>query len=71
MKIQPLDVVVLKQSLPEQKLQLGAIGTVVEALGEGIFLVEFADKNGVAYAIVDLPEHVLMKVVHEPMASPA
>ncbi|MBK6932960.1 MAG: DUF4926 domain-containing protein [Saprospirales bacterium] len=66
-----LDVVVLKQSLPEHKLQLGAIGTVVEELNAGIFWVEFADKNGVAYAIIDLSEQMLMKVVHEPMVSPA
>lgn len=69
MKIQLLDVVVLKKAIPEQKLQEGAIGTVVEFLGEALFLVEFADKNGVPYTIVDLPEQLLIKVIHEPMAS--
>ncbi len=69
MKIQLLDVVVLKNAIPEEKLQQGAIGTVVEVLDDALYLVEFADKNGVAYAIVDLPEQLLMKVVQEPMAS--
>ncbi len=69
-KIRLFDVVVLTKTIPEEKLQKGAIGTVVEVLdeNEGVFLVEFADKNGEAYAILDLSEKQLMKVVREPLA---
>ncbi len=71
MKLKLLDVVVLTQNLPEHHLLQGAIGTIIEILNEGVFLVEFADKNGVAYSMVDLPASLLMKVVREPMAEAA
>ena len=71
MKLTLLDVVVLTQNLPEHQLQKGAIGTIVELMGEGVFLVEFADKRGITYAMVDLPANLLMKVVREPLAEAA
>jgi Domain of unknown function (DUF4926) len=69
MSLMLLDVVVLKESLPQHKLQQGAIGTIVEILDSacGVYLVEFADTKGVAYAIVDLNQDQFMKVFHEPM----
>lgn len=70
-KIELLDVVVLTKSILKEKLQKGAIGTVVELLDEEFFLIEFADKKGVAYAIVPISEKHLMKVVHEPLAMAA
>lgn len=67
MKIELLDVVVLLSSLPEKKLQQGALGTVVELFDDGFYLVEFADDQGVAYALVELPASALVKVVREPL----
>ena len=69
MKLKILDVVVLKKSLPLHKLLQGAIGTVVEILDDdkNLYLIEFADTKGVAYAILDLNASQLMKVVHEPL----
>ena len=69
MKLKLLDVVVLKKSLPLQKLVQGAIGTVVEILDadKNIYLIEFADTKGIAYSILDLNASQLMKVVHEPL----
>ena len=59
-----LATVALVIDLPEQNLTRGQIGTVVEHLkSEGDFaeLVEFADTDGQAYAIVPLkPEQLLV-----------
>jgi hypothetical protein len=59
-----LATVALIIDLPEQNLTRGQIGTVVEHLeSEGDFaaLVEFADTDGQAYAIVPLkPEQLLV-----------
>ena len=67
--IQLLDVVVLNESLPDQNLQRGSIGTVVEVLENDDFLVEFADLKGVAYAMVELPASFLIKVYSEPVSA--
>jgi len=71
MKLDLLDVVVLTRNLPEHQLQKGAIGTIVELIQGDVFLVEFADKHGVSYAMLDLPASQIMKVVREPMAEAA
>ena len=71
MKLELLDVVVLTQNLAEYHLPQGAIGTIVEILKKDVFLVEFADKHGIAYAMAELPSTLLMKVVREPMAEAA
>jgi hypothetical protein len=71
MKLKLLDVVVLTQNMTEHHLPQGAIGTIIEILREDFFLVEFADKNGVAYAMADLPANLLMKVVRAPLAEAA
>lgn len=64
-----LDVVVLNEPLPGQNLQRGSIGTVVEVLENDEFLVEFADLNGVAHALVELPASLLIKVFSEPVSA--
>lgn len=61
--IKLLDVVVLLRDFPQEKLQQGSIGTVVDTLDGTMLLVEFADANGVAYAITELPSELFMKVV--------
>lgn len=47
-----LDAVALLADLPLQGLARGQVGTVVEQLGGGAYLVEFGDDQGRAYAIV-------------------
>ena len=64
-----LDVVVLLSDVATYKLRKGSLGTVVELLGEGIYLVEFADLNGVTYAMPSLTDSQLLKVYHEPVAA--
>lgn len=61
-----LDVVVLTEDVPEEKLRRGALGTVVEEFGGDSFLVEFADPQGVTYAMPILTAHQLLKVHYEP-----
>ncbi len=46
-----LDAVALLSDLPSQGLARGQVGTVVEQLGGGAYLVEFSDDQGRAYAI--------------------
>ena len=41
-----LDVVALLTDLPYHKLQIGQVGTIVEKLADGVYEVEFADKQG-------------------------
>jgi hypothetical protein len=66
-KIQLLDVVVLAEALPQERLKRGSIGTVVEVFDDDNFLVEFADANGVAYSMVALKTEQLIKVFAEPV----
>jgi hypothetical protein len=49
-KVKLLDVVALKQELPEKDLQLGQVGTVVEVLAPDVYEVEFTDNDGCTYA---------------------
>jgi hypothetical protein len=64
-----LDVVVLLTNIPAKKLRKGSLGTIVETFDNGNFLVEFADLNGVTYAMPILPATQLMKVYQEPIAA--
>jgi hypothetical protein len=47
-----LDVVALLADVPTEGLARGQVGTVVESLDERTAMVEFADDQGRAYAIV-------------------
>ena len=64
-----LDVVVLTEDLPTEKLRKGSLGTVVETFANDSFLVEFADLNGVTYAMPVLPGQYLLKVHQEPITA--
>jgi len=55
-----LDMVALLVDLPEHKLQRGQVGTIVEEWEPGVYEVEFADTDGVAYAIVAVSAKELM-----------
>jgi len=61
-----LDVVATTENIPYSNLTKGQVGTVVDVLSEeeGIFLIEFADVSGVAYAIEPLPHTQLMELHH-------
>lgn len=66
-EIKLLDVVALLADIPSEGLHRGEVGTVVEVFADkpdlpGAFLVEFSDRNGVAYAFVDLRADQLMKL---------
>lgn len=61
-----LDVVATLEALPEQHVAKGQVGTIVEELDDANVLVEFADLNGVAYAISPVPIELLMELKHAP-----
>ncbi len=61
-----LDVVATLEDLPAKHLTKGQVGTIVETLGSGIYLVEFADLEGVAYAIEPIPGDKLIELRHSP-----
>ncbi|QMW00480.1 DUF4926 domain-containing protein [Spirosoma foliorum] len=62
-----LDVVVLATDLPAEKLKKGSLGTIVEVFNNGDFLVEFANMNGITYALSTLSSTQLIKVYQEPI----
>ena len=62
-----LDVVVLLTNMPSEKLRKGSLGTVVETVADDSYLVEFADLNGVTYAMPIVAASQLMKVHQEPV----
>ena len=63
-----LDVVALTQDLPEHGLVRGQVGTIVEALGSNVFEVEFADTDGVPYAMLGVKQEQLMLLTHKRVA---
>ena len=61
-----LDVVAVLETVPEARITRGQVGTVIEELDDDVVLVEFADLDGVAYAITPLPTCKLMELHHRP-----
>ena len=61
-----LDVVALTDNMPEQRLQRGQVGTIVEILTPQVYEVEFADLEGRTYASLAIPEHKLIPLHHHP-----
>ena len=60
-----LDVVALLADLPDDKVQAGQVGTIVEELADGVFEVEFADKQGRTIAMCAVEADKLLKLTHE------
>lgn len=60
------DVVALLEDLPAYNLKRGQVGTLIEEWEPGIFEVEFADTNGVTYAMVALRADQLMVLYWHP-----
>ena len=65
-KVKVLDVVALTEDLPENKLERGQVGTVVELLAPDVYEVEFADNDGRTYAEVAVKEDQLLVLHYEP-----
>lgn len=63
------DVVALLEDLPDHGLKRGQVGTLVEMWEEGIYEVEFAEPNGVPYAMVALLANQLMTLYWHPDSS--
>jgi hypothetical protein len=57
-----LDVVTLKDDLPNRNLHQGEEGTIVEILAPQVYEVEFCDDEGQSYATLALCAEQLMKV---------
>ncbi|MHB1655400.1 MAG: DUF4926 domain-containing protein [Burkholderiales bacterium] len=65
------DIVATLQDIPAADLAKGQVGTIVEELNAQIVLVEFADLDGVAYAIEPVPVVNLIELRHTPAIAPA
>ncbi len=64
-----LDVVALLADRPAEALARGQVGTVVEALDEHTVLVEFADDQGHAYAVIPCNRSDLLILHYVPQAA--
>jgi hypothetical protein len=60
------DMVALLKDLPEKGLKRGQVGTIVASWADNVYEVEFADTNGVAYAMVALTTEQLMLLYWQP-----
>ena len=66
--INQLDAVALTEDVPDARLRAGNVGTVLEVFTPTDFLVEFADKDGRAFAIKHLKAEQLLKLLETPKA---
>jgi Domain of unknown function (DUF4926) len=64
-----LDVVALRADVPGEGLARGQVGTVVEQLDDKVFLVEFSDDQGRAYAVAPCPRAELLVLHYVPVAA--
>ena len=64
--MQLLDVVASLRAVPDQRIDRGQVGTVVEVLDADHVLVEFSALNGVAFALAPMPVTQLMELKHAP-----
>ncbi len=63
-----LDTVALLEDLPERYLHRGQVGTVVGALAEDVYEVEFSDDEGRTYTLLPLRELQLITLHYELVA---
>jgi hypothetical protein len=63
-QLQLLDVVALRESLPEKNLFAGQVGTIVEELAPEVYEVEFSDDDGQTYAMLPLKSEQLLKLYY-------
>lgn len=60
------DVVATLCEYPQWHIERGQVGTVVEKLDDSHVLVEFANLDGVAYAVSPIPVGQLLELRHTP-----
>ena len=65
MKLRLLQTVALLRDWPEARLRKGHVGTVVEALGDDTYLVEFSDNEGQTFALEALPSEALLPLRYD------
>ena len=62
-----LSVVAILKDMPEEGVVRGQVGTLVEGLAPGVWLVEFSDKMGRTCALVDVKEEEMVAMQYEPL----
>lgn len=67
-QFQLLDVVALKEDLPDHHLVVGQVGTLVEHLAPDVYEVDFSDDDGQTYAMLPLHTSQLIKLHYVPDA---
>ncbi len=65
-QIELLSVVALVDDMTDRGLVRGQVGTVVEDLAPGVYVVEFIDDSGQTYSSLALRAEPLMRLHHEP-----
>jgi hypothetical protein len=65
-RFQLLDVVALREDLPQHHLSAGQVGTLVEPLAPDVFEVDFSDDEGQTYAMLPLHTSQLLKLYTSP-----
>ena len=68
-KLKLLDVVALLKNLPEHRLVVGQVGTIVEILDKNNCLVEFCNNKGETIAMVSLGNKNLLQLHYELIAA--
>jgi hypothetical protein len=66
-KIELFDVIAFLHNMPEYGLRRGEVGTIVEALAEEVWLVEFSDNEGEEYATIELHNEQFIKLYYVPV----
>ena len=64
-KINLLDLVALTQAMPSKGLRQGQVGTVVEVLADGVYEVEFCDRQGRTLAMLPVKAAMLLLLQYE------
>ncbi len=67
-KLQLLDVVAIKEDLPDANLLAGQVGTIVEVLAPEVYEVEFSDNDGQTYAMLPLHSSQLLQLKYKSTA---
>jgi hypothetical protein len=65
-RFQLLDVVALREDLPQHHLSAGQVGTLVEPLAPDVFEVDYSDDEGQTYAMLPLHTSQLLKLHTSP-----
>jgi hypothetical protein len=68
-QIRVLDTVALLRDLPELGLKKGQVGAVVEELDATTVIVEFANSDGVTFALPNLQRRDLLRLAYEQQAA--